>query len=112
MTYTSDRNFTDYIHKKLAIPLIYEPFGWEIQNINLAMATNVDLENAVDVFLVDINTNNIITVQERLREIKYRYYSDFTIRYEREFNPYEERKKIRIFLNLMLLFCLRNNKFF
>lgn len=36
--------------------------------------------------------NKIVTVQERFREYKYHNYSDFTIRFEREFNPHEERK--------------------
>ncbi len=97
MGYSSDRIFTDYIHEKLAIPLIYDLLGWKTQNVNSIMANNVDITNAVDAFLVDCKNNKIITAQERFREIKYQQYSDFTIRYEREFNPHEERKKSEFF---------------
>ena len=97
MGYSSDREFTDYIHNKLAVPLIYENLSWFPQEINKKISVNVDIANAVDKFLIDMVKKKIITVQERFREYRYHTYNDFTIRYEREFNSHEERKKSEYF---------------
>ena len=97
MGYSSDREFTDYVHNKLAIPLIYEHLSWFPQELNDNLRNNVDIFNAVDQFLIDAIKKKIITVQERFREYKYRFYNDFTIRYEREFNSHIERKKSEFF---------------
>lgn len=90
--YKFDREFTDYVHHNLALYHIYDKLNWKAQTMNRAVNTNVDLNNGVDYFLVDKSSNNIITVQERFRDSYYKNYSDFTIRFEREFNPHEERK--------------------
>ncbi len=90
--YDFDRKFTDYVHKNLALSLIYEQLNWKEQDVNGTMLENVDLRNAVDYFLIDMNAGKIITVQERFREVKYQTFSDFTIRFEREYNPHEDRK--------------------
>ena len=90
--YSFDRNFTDYVHNNLAIDLIYKALNWLPQEINATLMNNVDVNNAVDYFFVDTNNNKIITTQERFREEKYKNYNDFTIRFEREYNPNENRK--------------------
>ena len=95
--YSSDRQFTDYVHDNLAVPLIYKPLNWHPQQMNSSLMTNADMMNAVDCFLIDGNNNKIITTQERFREYHYHNYTDFTIRFEREFNPHEERKLSEFF---------------
>ena len=95
--YLEDRDFTDYVHKNLAIPLIYKRLNWEVQTINNNVITNVDISNAVDRFLIDINKKKIITTQERFRDEKYANFSDFTIRYKRDFNKHEERRLSEFF---------------
>lgn len=90
--YTSDRGFTDYVHEHLAIPLIYNKLSWFPQEMNKNLSVNADILNAVDAFLIDIINKRIVTVQERFREYHYHNYTDFTIRFEREFNKHDERK--------------------
>ena len=47
------------------------------------------MEKGIDyVFKYD---DEIKTVQERFREIKYQKYSDFTVRYRRDMNPHQDR---------------------
>ena len=95
--YISDREFTDYVHENLAIPLIYNHLSQFPQDLNTKLSVNVDMSNAVDQFMIDDIHKKIVTVQERFREYKYHYYDDFTIRYEREFNIHEERRQSQFF---------------
>lgn len=98
MGYTEDREFTDYIHNKLAIQLIYSPLGWKEQKMSSQRLTeNADILTAIDAFFIDTNVSSIITVQERFRECKYAKYNDFTIRYKRDFNRHENRKLSEFF---------------
>ena len=90
--YNFDKTFTDTVHSKLAIPIIYKSLNWTSQTLNRTMTSNVDINNGVDYFLIDNNCNRIVTVQERFREVKYKNFNDFTIRFEREFNPHENRR--------------------
>lgn len=76
--YISDREFTDYVHDNLAIPLIYNHLSWFPQDLNTKLSVNVDMSNAVDQFMIDDIHKKIVTVQERFREYKYHYYDDFT----------------------------------
>lgn len=91
-SYSNDREFTDIVHNKLAIPIIYSKLNWNIQQLNLNLSNNLDLTNAVDYIAIDKINMKTITIQERFRESKYSNYSDFTIRYKRDFNQNEERK--------------------
>lgn len=95
--YSSDRSFTDYVHNNLAVPLIYRPLNWYPQEMNATLMNNADMNNGVDYFLIDKTESKIITTQERFREYKYHTYTDFTIRFEREFNRHEERKQSEFF---------------
>lgn len=90
--YSFDKSFTDKVHDNLAVKLIYKPLNWLPQNINASLSENVDMRNAVDYFLIDASKNAIITTQERFRDEKYAVYNDFTIRFEREYNPHEDRR--------------------
>lgn len=98
MGYKEDREFTNYIHDILAIPLIYNPLNWKVQKMNSKrLAENADIFAAIDAFLINITKERIITVQERFRECKYVNYNDFTIRYKRDFNSLDERKLSEFF---------------
>lgn len=90
--YSTDRNFTDTIHNKLAVPIIYAPLGWIPQKMNPSLSRDADISNGIDYFFIDTINNRIVTTQERFRSREYQQYSDFTIRFEREYSKYEDRK--------------------
>lgn len=94
MAYLSDREFTDYIHKKLALKYIYSKMDWLVQNndiLNDRLRTSIDMNNAVDYIAVDAQ-RQVIIIQERFREVKYKPYSDCTLRYKRPENKHEDRR--------------------
>lgn len=96
MSYASDREFTDYVHKTLALREIYPKMDWIVQEVNHRMGKNIDINNAVDYMAVD-SQRKLITIQERFREVKYSQYSDFTFRYKRPENIHEERQLSEFF---------------
>ncbi|WP_299122661.1 hypothetical protein [uncultured Winogradskyella sp.] len=87
--YRNDRAFTDYVHKNLARPLIYRPLNWTEVQLRQDYAKYIDMMDGID--YVFRNGDNIMSVQERFREVQYKDYSDFTIRYRRDENKVEER---------------------
>lgn len=87
--YKSDRAFTNYVHKKLAIPLIYKPLNWSEVQLRKDYAKYIDMMDGID--YVFRNNDAIMSVQERFREKQYENFSDFTIRYRRDENKIEER---------------------
>jgi hypothetical protein len=80
--YLSDREFTDYVHRHLAIPKIYNKIGWQIMEVEKEQALQQDLSHGIDYTLKN-KEGKIITVQERFRERKYRHYHDATLRFRR-----------------------------
>ena len=90
--YITDRAFTDYIHRNLALSKIYSILNWRQLNLDNSFAQKIDMQKGIDYIFRDIN-GNIKTVQERFREVKYQNYSDFTIRYRRDGNIYKSRHK-------------------
>jgi hypothetical protein len=87
--YKNDRAFTDYVHKNIALPLIYRPLNWTEVTLRTDYAEYIDMMDGID--YVFRNGNAIMSVQERFREEKYKDYSDFTIRYRRDDNKIAER---------------------
>ncbi len=90
MSYFPDRAFTDFVHQKLALPLIYAPLGWKPVTLNADDARALDMESGID-YVYDLPTGGSCTVQERFREVKYKAYADFTIRYRRDGNVHAAR---------------------
>lgn len=88
--YSDDRAFTDFVHHQLALPLIYKPLKWEQLTLDTEKAKQLDLQKGID--YVFTHNGRRYTVQERFRESKYSHYTDFTIRYRRDFNAYPDRK--------------------
>ena len=86
-----DWAFTDYIHRNLAIPLIYDPLGWKQIKLTEEYAKRIDMYKGID--YVFEHEGVLKTVQERFRDIKYKNFNDFTIRYRRDNNKYKERHK-------------------
>ena len=80
MNYESNRTFTNYIHKNLAIPTIYTRLGWEEIKTDAAVLDYIDRMCGIDYFFRD-SAKKVITVQERFRTNYYAKYDDFTIRY-------------------------------
>jgi hypothetical protein len=91
-SYNQDRAFTDYIHKYIAIPKIYDPIGWQEVNFEKNYAEKMDMQQGIDYVFIDQN-RELKTVQERFRESKYQQYSDFTIRYRRDGNFHPSRRE-------------------
>lgn len=89
--YIIDRQYTDYIHENVAIPMVYEKLGWKELHVDKKQLEGLDIDYGTDY----IFTKNglLMTVQERFRESKYKNYTDFTIRYRRDYNKHEERKE-------------------
>ena len=87
-TYSSDRAFTDMVHKTLALAKIYAPLNWQPYVLSAKKATEIDMFKGIDYVFTN---DGFITVQERFREKKYQQYTDFTIRYRRDQNPLAER---------------------
>jgi hypothetical protein len=77
------------VHNNLALPLIYKPLQWQQVTLRKDYAKYIDMMDGID--YVFRNGNAIMSVQERFREVKYKDYSDFTIRYRRDDNKLEER---------------------
>lgn len=87
--YQKDRIFTDYVHKNLALPLIYDDLGWSEVQLKQDYAKYIDMMDGID--YVFRKGDHIMSVQERFREEQYKSYSDFTIRYRRDDNKVEDR---------------------
>ncbi len=87
--YKNDRAFTDYVHKNLALPLIYKPLDWTEVQLRNDYAQYIDRMKGID--YVFRNGPSIMTVQERFRDKQYKAFSDFTIRYRRDENRVAER---------------------
>ena len=87
--YQKDRAFTNYVHKKFALPLIYKSLQWKEVKLREDYANYIDMMDGID--YVFLNGDDIMSVQERFREEKYKGYSDFTIRFRRDNNKVEER---------------------
>ena len=88
-TYTSDRQFTNYVHENIALPQIYKPLNWNKICLEKDFAEQIDMNQGID-YIFNYNEEKK-TVQERFREKKYSNFSDFTIRYRRDDNKFEER---------------------
>jgi len=88
--YIKDRAFTDYIHRNLALSIIYTPINWTQVDLDNDYAEEIDMQQGIDYIFRDEN-GNLKTVQERFREVKYQKYSDFTIRYRRDGNIHQDR---------------------
>lgn len=87
--YKNDRAFTNYVHKNLALPLIYQPIKWTEVTLRADYAQYIDIMTGID--YVFRKGDAVMSVQERFREVKYKDYSDFTIRYRRDANKIADR---------------------
>lgn len=85
--FESDKAFTDYVHTNIALSKIYGPIGWKQVNFNDSYGIHIDKSDGID--YVFLKEDQLITVQERFREIRYKTYTDFTIRYRRDHHKEE-----------------------
>lgn len=89
VSYKDDREFTNNVHKLLAIPKIYNLLWWQEVDINPKELEYIDINHWIDyVFKKD---DEIKTIQERFRYSEYSTYTDFTIRYRRDNNFNNDR---------------------
>lgn len=96
MHYYSDRQFTDYVHAQLAMPIIYNTLQWLPQKIDAQYHTYIDIQQGIDYVFKNIK-NETVTVQERFRDNTYQTYNDCTLRYRRDANPNTERHASEFF---------------
>jgi hypothetical protein len=82
--YPADRQFTDTVHRRIAIPKVYQPRGWV--EVELSPTLQLELDNQKGIDYVFASGTSRFSVQERFRESKYQSYTDFTIRYQRPSN--------------------------
>lgn len=87
--YSKDRAFTNYVHRNLAIPLIYNPLNWSEVQLRKDYSKYIDMMDGID--YVFRKGSSIMSVQERFREKQYQSFTDFTIRYRRDSNKIKER---------------------
>ena len=88
-SYVTNREFSDFVHQNIALPKIYDPMNWKKISLDEARTINLDMNYGIDYVFEE--EGEFKTVQERFREKKYSYFSDFTIRYRRDGNLFEER---------------------
>lgn len=96
MSYPNDRGFTEYVHEKIAMEKIYKQLGWTKLKLDEEEKNKLDIEKGID-RIFQTKEGDIVTVQERFRTENYKNYNDFTIRYTRENNPNDNRKKSEFF---------------
>lgn len=89
--YQFDRRFTNYIHQNLATTQIYKILNWTEAEISREELELMDLNDGIDYVFTDM-FGNFKYCQERFRESQYKRFNDFTIRFRRDYNPFEERK--------------------
>jgi len=83
--YKDDRNFTNFVHENLALPIIYKKLGWSQKQIEPKLLEYIDINEGVDYVFEDLNGNEIKS-QERFRDNYYAKYNDCTLRYKRDNN--------------------------
>ena len=88
--YSDDRNFTDIVHREVALSEIYQPLGMKEADVDKDYLRQIDMDDGIDYIMVD-SFGKKYNVQERFREYKYHIYSDFTLRYRRDENPDKDR---------------------
>lgn len=88
--YSEDRNFTNFVHQKLALPLIYAPLAWTEKTMDKAVLEKMDIHEGVDYVFSD-SQGSEIKVQERFRDDFYKKYNDCTLRYRRDKNADQAR---------------------
>jgi hypothetical protein len=81
-----DWDFTNYVHDILAVPIIYQKMEWT----NVMRDENADRDHGIDYFVTQ-KDGMVIGIQERFRDNYYSKYNDFTIRYRRDRNQYDDR---------------------
>lgn len=97
MGYIQDREWTDNVHKEIAIPDIYDHMGWKLIPTQGKFIEHdpawYDMHEVIDYCAVDMWGNDIL-IQERFRKAsscinKYtgEPYEDATLRFLREYNP-------------------------
>lgn len=89
--YSSDRNFTDFVHKNLALNLIYKELAWQKKEISKTELESMDMNLGID-YIFENSQKQEQKVQERFRDNYYQNYNDCTLRYRRDNNANKERQ--------------------
>ena len=96
-TYREDRAFTEYVHRCLALPLIYRELGWSPFRLTPSETRQLDRDHGIDRIFYTAE-GNLVSVQERFRAGTYAAkYNDVTLRYRRDYNQHAERRWSELF---------------
>lgn len=90
--YNEDRAFTDYVHKNLAVPIIYSKMNWKPVVCSTTYTDQRDKKDGIDYQAID-SSGLKVTIQERFRDVYAKNYNDFTIRYTRKCSLRPEEQK-------------------
>lgn len=89
MNFQKSMEFTNMVHKTVAIPKIYEANG--MGDVISEVGTMADLRDGIDYTIRE--KDGTFTVQERFRQSRYKFYRDITFRYDRPSDPYDTRRE-------------------
>jgi len=51
--YNEDRSFTNFVHRNLALPIIYQKLDWVEQNTDPIYLQQIDIDNGIDYIMLD-----------------------------------------------------------
>jgi len=89
VSFQDEMDFTNKIHKEVAMPKFYIPNG--MFNVVSEVGTMIDLHDGIDYTVQQ--PGGYITVQERFRRSQYKSYRDITFRYDKPCDPYDTRRE-------------------
>ena len=91
-SYRTDRAFTEYVHRHVALPQVYRPLGWSSFRLSKRETEQLDREHGIDRIFYT-GEGYLVSVQERFRAGEYAArYNDVTLRYRRDHNRHAERR--------------------
>ena len=89
MNFQKSMDFTNWVHKKIAIPKFYIPNG--MLNVVSEVGTLADLREGIDYTVHQ--QDGTFTVQERFRKSQYKHYRDITFRYDKPCDKRDTRRE-------------------
>lgn len=95
--YNFDRNFTNFVHRNIAIPKFYSPLKLVEKEIDYKTKEDIDINKSIDYIMINQKSLKEFTIQERFRDSFYKNYNDITFRFERKHSNFNDRKKSELY---------------
>ena len=90
-SYHQDRTFTDFVHRQIALPDVYQSLGWEPVRLSHSEKEELDIQHGIDRVFSQPD-GRLVTIQERFRIARYAKYQDVTFRYRRDRHQHSARR--------------------